>query len=103
MGMRAGQLSYSKEMEAEADYVGLYILANSGFDIHTGPNVFRRLGVSNPRSWEAKYATSHPSTPERFVMVEQTIKEIDGKKAANMSILPEEKSKKQKVSQEGSN
>jgi hypothetical protein len=42
---------------------------------------------------EAKYATSHPSTPERFVMLEQTIKDIDGKKSAKISLVPEEKAK----------
>jgi membrane-associated protease RseP (regulator of RpoE activity) len=67
MGMQAGGQAYSKEMEAEADYVGLYILANAGYDIHSGPNLFRRLGVASPKSMEAKYATSHPSTPGRFI------------------------------------
>jgi predicted Zn-dependent protease len=93
MGMQAGGQAYSKEMEAEADYVGLYILANAGYDIHSGPNLFRRLGVASPKSMEAKYATSHPSTPERFVMLEETIGEIEAKKAAGKTLLPEEQSK----------
>lgn len=93
MGMKAGQLSFSKDMESEADYVGLYILANSGYDIDSGPNVFRRIGVNNPRSMEAKYATTHPATPERFVMLEQTIREIQGKRDANIALIPEEKPK----------
>jgi len=96
LGMQAGRQAYSKDMEAEADYVGLYILANTEYNIENGPNFFRRLGVAKPRSIEAKYATTHPSTPERFVMLEQTIKEIEMKRSANMPLLPEEKPKSTK-------
>lgn len=93
IGMQAGQRAYSKEMEAEADYVGLYILANAGYDIHSGPNFFRRMGVAKPKSMEAKYATTHPSTPERFVMLEETIKEIEVKREASLPMLPAEQPK----------
>jgi hypothetical protein len=91
IGMQAGQQAYSKDMEREADYVGMYILVNSGYDINKGPNLFRKLGATHPKSTEMKYARSHPSTPERFVMLEGTIQEIENKRKEGLPLVPEEK------------
>jgi len=90
LGMQAGQMMYSKDMEREADYVGMYILALSGYDFQESPNVFRKLGSSHPGSIETKYASSHPSTPERFVALEKAVEEINGKKAKGLALVPEE-------------
>jgi beta-barrel assembly-enhancing protease len=90
-GMNIGQSLYSKDMEREADYVGLYILALSGYNIDGAPNIFRRLGTANPKSIEGKYAVSHPSTPERYVYLEKTVEEIVGKQSAGLALVPEEK------------
>jgi hypothetical protein len=94
LGMQAAQKMYSKDMESEADYVGLYILALSGYDFEEAPNVFRRWGASHPGSIETKYASTHPSTPERFVALEKAVEEIQGKKAAGVALIPEEKQTK---------
>lgn len=90
LGMQAAQRMYSKDMEREADYVGLYILALSGYDFAEAPNVFRRWGASHPGSIETKYASTHPSTPERFVALEKAVEEIQGKKAGGIALIPEE-------------
>ncbi len=92
-GMNIGKSMYSKDMEREADYVGLYILALSGYDIDDAPNVFRRLGTANPNSIEGKYAASHPSTPERYVNLEKTVEEILRKQSSGLPLTPEEKGK----------
>ncbi len=92
-GANIGKSMYSKDMEREADYVGLYLLALSGYDINDAPNVFRRLGTANPRSIEGKYAASHPSTPERYVNLEKTVEEILRKQSSGLPLIPEEKSK----------
>jgi hypothetical protein len=92
-GMNYGKSLYSKDMEREADYVGLYILALSGYDIIGAPNVFRRLGTSNPKNIEGKYAASHPSTPERYVALEKTVEEILRKQSSELPLIPEEKFK----------
>lgn len=89
-GLHTGQQVYSKDMEREADYIGLYILARSDYDIRLGPNILRKLGASRPRSIERKYANSHPSTSERFVMLEKTIEEIERKQGAGISLQPEQ-------------
>ena len=91
LGAQTGQMAYSKDMEREADYVGLYILALSGYDYKEGPDVFRKLGSSHPNSIEIKWASSHPSTPERYVALEKAVAEIDRKKAEGLGLLPEEK------------
>jgi hypothetical protein len=91
MGGDIGRSAYSKDMEREADYVGLYILAASGYDPNEAPDVFRRLGTANPKSIEGKYAVSHPSTPERYVYIEKTLTEISKKQSSGLPMVPEER------------
>jgi Zn-dependent protease with chaperone function len=80
---------YSKDFEAEADYVGLYMLARSGGNIEGAPLFWRRLAAENPGSIDrGGMLASHPATPERFVAMEATIKEIEAKRAANQPLLP---------------
>jgi hypothetical protein len=87
--MAAG--AYSKEFEAEADYVGLYIMAMAGMDIDNAASFWRRMAAEHPESIKSNYGASHPSTPERFVGLEQTEEEIDAKRVANLPLLPEMK------------
>ena len=82
-----------KEKEAEADYVGLYIMAAAGYDFHAAPNFVRRMATVHPGNIEAKYAQSHPTSPERFVMLEETIKEIDSKKERGLPLVPDPNSR----------
>ena len=82
-----GALAYSQSFEAEADYVGLYIAARAGYNIRKAPNYWRRLSIESP---EALYiATTHPTNPERFAMMQKTIQEIAYKKKHRMALLPE--------------
>ena len=41
-----------------------------------------------PGSIDKNHAASHPSTPERFVSIEDTIKEIERKKTAGEVLMP---------------
>ncbi len=79
--------AYSQEFEAEADYVGLYLMARARIPIQDAPNFWRRMGVTHPGS--VALATTHPTTPERFVALEQTVAEINGKIEAGVPLLPE--------------
>ena len=88
-GMNAGALAYSVEFEQEADYVGLYIMANAGFDINNAPNFWRRMATINSNAITIK--TTHPTTPERFVGLEEAVKEINSKKEKNLPLIPETK------------
>ena len=59
--------AYSQEFEAEADYVGLYMMAMSGLEIDNAANFWRRMAAEHPGSIKSDYGSSHPSTPERFI------------------------------------
>ncbi len=85
-----GVQAYSKEFEEEADYVGLYIMALSGLDIDNAPHFWRRMAAVHPDS--ISYATTHPSTPHRFVLLEKTVQEINQKISSDEPLRPELKS-----------
>jgi len=82
-----GAQMYSQDFEREADYVGMYILANSGIEREGVANFWRRMSVENPRS--ISYASTHPSSSERWVNIEAVNKEIDKKILKSESLLPE--------------
>lgn len=80
--------AYSKEFEAEADYVGLYIMARAGLKIDDAPYFWRRMAAEHPGSIQANHASSHPATPQRFVALEKTIEEIERKRSAGEALVP---------------
>jgi Zn-dependent protease with chaperone function len=84
-----GAEAYSKSFEAEADYVGLYLMARAGYPVDGAANIWRRFALTNPGSASATLAVSHPPTPERFLALEQTAVEIDGKIKAGAPLNPE--------------
>ena len=86
LGVQVGRLTYSPAFEHEADYIGLYILARAGYNIKDAPNFWRAMSTNNPQGIYNR--TTHPTTPERFVMMEKTIQEIEAKKQRNMRLLP---------------
>lgn len=91
MGAQAALLSYSPSFEHEADYIGLYILARAGYDYAHAPDFWREMSRNNPKGIYNR--TTHPTTPERFVMMNKTIQEINTKKAASQRLLPNFKTK----------
>jgi beta-barrel assembly-enhancing protease len=88
MGGRLSAGAYSQEFEAEADYVGLYIMARAGYDFHDAVNFWRRMAVNSPGA--ITMASDHPTTSERFVALQAAIKEIDAKLAQGQPLLPNE-------------
>lgn len=86
IGAQQGLLKYSPDFEAEADYVGLYILARTGYPIEDAPNFWRMMSQAEPRSI---YVTStHPNNPSRTIEMEKTVVEIRTKKQAGKPLLP---------------
>lgn len=85
---KAAAGAYSQEFESEADYVGLYIAERAGFEIDEAAYFWRRMGVKHPGSIAKNHAASHPSTPERFVSIEDTVKEINLKKESGAELMP---------------
>jgi membrane-associated protease RseP (regulator of RpoE activity) len=93
----AAAQAYSQEFEAEADYVGLYMLARTGYVIDDAPKFWRRMAAANPASIKGTHSASHPSTSYRMVALEAAVKEIDGKRATGVALLPEKKDGKEVV------
>lgn len=85
--------AFSQEFEAEADYVGLYMMANAGLEIEHAPNFWRRMAAAHPGAIRSDFNTSHPSTPYRMLALEETVKEIKAKQAAGVPLKPEMKNK----------
>ncbi|MEE9139700.1 MAG: M48 family metallopeptidase [Alphaproteobacteria bacterium] len=81
-------LVYSKEFEAEADYVGLYLMARAGYPVEDAPRFWRRMAIVHPGSVKSGLAASHPPTPERFVAMEKTVAEIGAKQVAAVPLMP---------------
>lgn len=89
---KMGAQAFSQDFEREADYVGLYILANAGMDTEKASAFWRRMAALNPGSIGSNHAATHPATPERFVAMEETIREIREKQKKGRLLKPELKS-----------
>ena len=79
--------AYSVSFEQEADYVGLYFMKKANYNIEHAADFWRRMAVSNSQAITIK--TSHPTTPERFVAIESTVKEINTKIEKGQPLKPE--------------
>ena len=90
---RLGAEAYSQEFENEADYVGLYYIERGGYDISEAPTFWRRMAAENPDSIKDNYSSTHPSSSERFVRMENTIEEIRAKQQSSQLLVPSMKSK----------
>jgi hypothetical protein len=85
----AGAGAYSQSFETEADYVGMYLLRGAGFDTAEAPNIWRRMAAAGS-GVQIAHATSHPTTPERFITLTRTHEEILAKVAAGEPLVPNE-------------
>jgi hypothetical protein len=85
--------AYSQDFEAEADYVGMYLIAKAGYELDGSADFWRRMASIHPGSIATNHASSHPATPERFVAIEKSITEIKLKIANNEPLNYELKQK----------
>ncbi len=82
-------LSQAKAFEAEADYVGLYIMAQAGLPIEEAPEFWRRMSAIYPGTIRRHMISTHPPSPERSVALEESIKEIRAKQQAGQPLNPD--------------
>ena len=70
--------SYIRSLENEADYVGLYIMHNAGYDITDIHNIWRKMSIQHKMHIDTNIflAHTHPTTPERFLRTQKTMEEI---------------------------
>lgn len=59
------QLSFSRDLEKEADIFGLEVLKNNNLDLHGMPELFQILKEGNSE-YTPKYLSSHPVLDERI-------------------------------------
>jgi len=75
-----------KDVESEADYIGLYIMARAGYDIAHAPKFWRRMAANFPRMQGP--ARTHPATSYRFVAMRKAVAEINLKLASGAALMP---------------
>ena len=78
----------SERLEAEADYLGLYLAARAGFDIEAGPRVDDGLALVSPYGSIQWGYYSHPVSARRSIEQRATIAEIEGKRARGEPLVP---------------
>jgi Zn-dependent protease with chaperone function len=88
-GTVAAVNAFSPEFEHEADYIGLYIIANAGLSLDNAANFWRRMAAIHPGSIDHVPGDTHPSAPQRFLAIEAAVKEIKRKQDAGLELSPE--------------
>lgn len=75
LGLVLGFLRYSRGMEAEADELGLRVLAAAGYDPHAMATVFQRLDEEQHSmpSLVERFLSSHPLTHDRIAAVNEQL------------------------------
>lgn len=89
-----GALVFSEEFEKEADYLGTYLAARAGYDVKKAPDFWRRMAVEFPQAISKAFLSTHPSTPERFALIEKAVQEIELKRQMGEELVPSELVKK---------
>lgn len=85
-------MTFSEDFEAEADYVGLYMMAQAGLDIENAPVFWRRMAVNQPGAISNnQLIRSHPATPYRMLALEKAVQEIREKQKSGKPLEPEMK------------
>lgn len=74
-------------LEREADYVSMYLLANAGFDTADRSSLWRKM--ADESSYVMTGFTTHPHSPERYILLKQAHEEIEAKRKAGQVLLPE--------------
>lgn len=87
-GEAMGRGAYSPEFEAEADYIGLYLMAQAGYSIDQAPQFWRRLGSRAGAESAPGHARTHPSSAYRFLALEAAVAEIKAKRASGEPLIP---------------
>lgn len=89
-----GAAAFSQDFEAEADYVGLYIMARAGRKVSDAPAFWRRMASQYPGNIGQSHTTTHPASSYRFVALDQAVREIEGKRSRGEPMRPEMKKDK---------
>jgi hypothetical protein len=76
-----------RDVEAAADYLGIYLAARAGFVMDKAALLMRSLSALDPQS--APVADeAHPPLVRRYLAIEQAIREIAAKQTAGLPLIP---------------
>jgi len=70
------QLPHSREQEAEADIIGLELMARGGYDPHAAPSVWRKMGAARSGNAPLEFMSTHPSGATRIADLEANIPKV---------------------------
>lgn len=87
LGSQGAVLKYSQGFEREADYIGMYILKRAGYNVNDAANLWRRMAALNPDG--IYVGSTHPTTAERYILLDKTAQEIKAKQRAGKALLPD--------------
>ncbi len=85
-GTFRGMFEDKKSREADADRVGLYLMARTGFEIESAPKFWRRVAAAFPRMIAS--SASHPIMPYRIVALKETTREIRAMESSGLPLIP---------------
>lgn len=83
-----GAGAFSQEFEAEADYVGIYLLERAGVSAEGSADFWRRMAAEHPAGISNTHTASHPATSRRFIAIEQTVQEVADKRRNGQPLKP---------------
>ena len=82
-----GARAFSVEFEREADYVGAYYAVRAGYDLNGVEEVWRAVSLERPE--DIRTATTHPTSPVRFLQMRKVAEEIADKQRRKQPLVPE--------------
>ena len=77
-----------RSLEARADYIGAYIMARAGYDVHAIKQFWRRMERHRLGKNQPEMDVTHPTTAERLAAFDMTLKEIEEKRERGESLQP---------------
>ena len=75
-GISAVESGYSRELEMQADYWGLYFAYRAGYDIDVGKDIWERFAIEVPESMIRDFWRTHPTSVERRVYISKIVEQL---------------------------
>jgi predicted Zn-dependent protease len=72
------ELPFSRDQEAEADHVGLILMAKAGYDPHEAASFWRRMAAQEGGGGTPGFLRTHPTNENRIKMIEEHLPEALG-------------------------
>lgn len=88
MASNAARMQFSADFEAEADVVGMYLLARAGYPYQDAGELWRKMSANSEDNDAIYEETSHPPNAERYLILRDTAEEITKLKLENKPLTP---------------